>query len=136
MDRRAFVTGLGAILAAPIAARAQQPEKVWRIGVLSPGWPFAPADVFEAFRQGLGAAGYVEGRNLKIDWRFAEGQGEHLPELARQLLQLNVDVIVTVNTPAVVSAKDVTTTIPSSSSKSPTRPRPASSKVSLDRAAM
>src|SRR5262249_421743 len=84
----------------------------WRIGVLSPGSPFVPADVFEAFRQGLGDGGYIEGRNLRIEWKFAAGHGERLPELARQLLELTVDVIVTVNTPAVVAAKGVTTTTP------------------------
>jgi putative ABC transport system substrate-binding protein len=112
MNRRAFITGLGAVLAAPLGAEAQQLAKVWRVGVLSPGAPFVPADVFDAFRQGLGDRGYVEGRNLRIDWRFAAGRGERLPELARELLQLNVDVIVTVNTPAVFAAKSVTTTIP------------------------
>jgi putative tryptophan/tyrosine transport system substrate-binding protein len=112
MNRRAFLTGLGAVLAAPLGANGQQATKIWRIGVLSPGWAFVAADLFEAFRQGLADAGYVEGRNLKIDWRFAEAHGERLPELARQLLQLNVDVVVTVNTPAVVAAKSVTTTTP------------------------
>src|SRR5262245_16135244 len=113
MDRRRFLlTSLGGVLASPLAAEAQQAAKVWRVGVLSPGAPFVPADVFEAFRLGLGDGGYVEGRNLRIDWRFAAGHGERLPELARQLLQLNVDVIVTVNTPAVVAAKGVTTTTP------------------------
>src|SRR5262245_23841111 len=113
MDRRRFLlTSLGGVLASPLAAEAQQAAKVWRVGVLSPGAPFVPADVFEAFRLGLGDGGYVEGRNLRIDWRFAAGHAERLPELARQLLQLNVDVIVTVNTPAVVAAKSVTTTIP------------------------
>src|SRR5262245_14167384 len=112
MSRRAFLAASAAVLAAPRAAEAQPAAKVRRIGVLSPGSPFVPADVFEAFRQGLGEAGYVEGQNLRIDWRFAAGHGERLPELARQLLQLNVDVIVTVNTPAVVAAKSVTTTIP------------------------
>src|SRR5262245_38027512 len=113
MDRRRFLlTSLAGALAAPLGAEAQQGAKVRRIGVLSPGPPFVPADVFEAFRQGLGEAGYVEGQNLRIDWRFAAGHGERLPDLARQLLKLNVDVIVTVNTSAVVAAKSVTTTIP------------------------
>jgi putative ABC transport system substrate-binding protein len=113
VDRRCFLlTSVASAVAAPLAAEAQPAAKVRRIGVLSPGSPFVPADVFEAFRQGLAEVGYVEGQNLRIDWRFAAGHGEHLPELARQLLQLNVDVIVTVNTPAVAAAKSVTTTIP------------------------
>jgi putative ABC transport system substrate-binding protein len=85
---------------------------MWRIGVLTPGWPFVPSDVYEAFRQGLRALGYVEGGNLAIEWRFATGHVERLPQLAAELLQLNVDVIVTVNTAAVVAAKRATTRIP------------------------
>ena len=112
MDRRTFLGTMGAVLAAPLAAEAQQAAKVQRIGVLSPGSAFVPADLFEAFRRGLGEAGYVEGQNVRIDWKFAAGHGERLSELARQLLQLKVDVIVTVNTPAVVAAKSVTTTTP------------------------
>ena len=115
ITRRRILAGF-TVAMTPIGATASAQEykagKVRRIGVLSPGSPFVPADVFEAFRQGLGEAGYVEGQNLRIDWRFAAGHGERLPELARQLLQLNVDVIVTVNTPAVVAAKSVTTTTP------------------------
>lgn len=87
------------LLAAPPAA-APPPTKMVRIGVLSPGFPFVPADTFGAFRQGLRDLGYVEGRNLTIEWRFAKGQAERLPDLAADLVRANVDVIVPINMPA------------------------------------
>ena len=91
MDRRAFLGTLtGGLLAAPLAAEAQQRGKVWRIGVLST----ADGPDWEAFRQGLRALGYVEGRNMFIEYRWHAGKYENLPALAADLVKLNVDVIV------------------------------------------
>ena len=112
--RRVFLGTLaGGLLAAPLAAHAQQAGKVWRVGVLSPG--LSPADSsarFEAFRLGLRELGYIEGQNVAIEWRFAEGREDRLPDLAAELIRLKVDVILTINTPATQAAKSATTTIP------------------------
>jgi ABC-type uncharacterized transport system substrate-binding protein len=113
MDRRAFLHALtGGLLAAPLAAEAEQAGKLVHVGVLSPGWPFVPSDVFEAFRRRLRDLGYVEGRNLAIEWKFAAGHDERLPELVAELLHVNVDVIVPVNMPAAKAAKGATGKIP------------------------
>ena len=114
IDRRTFLAGTGAVLlAAPFAAQAQQGEKVWRLGVLSPGLsPCGPSVRFEAFRRGLRELGYIEGQNIAIEWRFAEGKDDQLPDLAAELVRLQVDVILTINTPATRAAKNATTTIP------------------------
>jgi putative ABC transport system substrate-binding protein len=101
------------ILAAPLAD-AQQAGKVPRIGMLvgsSPESPTARA-VLDAFRQGLRERGYTEGKNIVIEYRWAQGRFERFPELAAELVRLKVDVIVTGNTPAALAAKHVTTTIP------------------------
>jgi putative ABC transport system substrate-binding protein len=101
-----------ALLVAPHAAGAQQPKKVPRIGVL---WTFSPtiASPFaEAFRQGLRGLGYVEGQNIALEQRWAEGRFDRLPSLAAELVRLNVDVIVTASTPAVQAAQQATRTIP------------------------
>jgi putative tryptophan/tyrosine transport system substrate-binding protein len=97
MDRRAFL-GLGAtgVIAAPSVARAQQASTVHRIGFLSlHSRPTAPV---EAFREGLRELGYVEGRNLTIEYRWAAGRAERLPEMAAELVRLKVEVIVGVTT--------------------------------------
>ena len=99
-----------ALLGAPLVSHAQTAGKVYRIGVLSPG--ASPPGSLEAFRDGLRDLGYVEGRTIVIEWRFAEGKNERLPSLAEELVQLNVDVIFAVNTPAAFAAKKATTTIP------------------------
>lgn len=98
------------LLVAPLIAEAQPATKVYRIGVLSPG--SSPPGPLEAFREGLHDLGYVEGRTIVIEWRFAEGKNEQLPSLAEELVRLNVDVIFAVNTPAAWAAKKATTTIP------------------------
>jgi len=91
---------------------AQQPAaKVPRVGYLSAASRTADTRV-EAFRQGLRELGYVEGKNINIEYRYAEGVSEQLPELAEELVRLKVDVIVAPSTPAVRAAKEVTTTIP------------------------
>jgi ABC-type uncharacterized transport system substrate-binding protein len=112
MDRRRFlVTSLAGALATPLAAEAQQAAKgPARVGVLYPGpKPLGP---LEAFRHGLVEFGYVEGQNLTIDWRFADGRNEQLPQLASQLVRLKVDVIFAVNTQAAQAAKNASDTIP------------------------
>ena len=110
MNRRAFVTGLGALLAAPLAAEAQQPGKVYRVGVLSSEVP--PPGFLDAFREGLRDFGHVDGQNISLELREAGGANERLPDLARELIELNVDVIVAINTPAARAAKGATATIP------------------------
>jgi putative tryptophan/tyrosine transport system substrate-binding protein len=110
--RRAFIGTLaGGLLAAPLAAEAQQAAKVARIGYLSPSLATSP-HLREAFRQGLRDLGYVEGRNLVIEYRGAEGKPERLPALAAELVALKVDVIVVTSTPAALAAKQATRTIP------------------------
>ena len=112
MRRREFITLLGGAAAAwPLAARAQQPAKVPRIGFLFYGSP-GPSPELDAFRQGLRELGYIEGQNIVIEYRFASGRVERLPELATELVRLKPDVIVTPGTPASLAAKQATSTIP------------------------
>jgi len=110
-----IVTFTLGILSAPLSAEAQQPAKVPRIGVLLP-WPAptpsAPSPTLEAFRQGLRELGRVEGQNIAIEYRYAEGKFERLPDLAAELVRLKVDVIVTSSDPAIRAVKQATTTIP------------------------
>jgi len=93
----------GILTLAPFAAEAQPTGKVSRIGFLFYGSPGSSAEL-DAFRQGLRELGYIEGQNVTIDYRFASGQVERLPELATELARLKVDVIVTSNTPAAMAA--------------------------------
>jgi ABC-type uncharacterized transport system substrate-binding protein len=99
------------LLAAPLAAEAQQATKVARIGYLAPNLAASP-HLPEAFRQGLRDLGYVEGRNVVIEYRDAEGKFERLPALTAELIALKVDVIVAGSTPAALAAKQATRTIP------------------------
>jgi putative ABC transport system substrate-binding protein len=109
MKRREFVTLLGGAAATlPLAARAQQPDRMRRIGVLAT-LPLPPVQRF--FRK-LQEYGYVEGRNLQLDRRFAEGDDDRYPSLAAELVALPVDIIVTWGTPAALAAKQTTSTIP------------------------
>ena len=111
--RRKFLATLGGgAVAWPLAARAQSSSKVWRIGVLETTSMALNAPNFDAFRQSLRDLGYVEGQNLIIEYRSAQGRGERFAELTADLLRLGVDVIVTRGTPAVVAAKKATTTTP------------------------
>jgi putative ABC transport system substrate-binding protein len=112
MDRRRFLlTSLAGAFAAPLASQAQQAVKVSRIGFLSPR---SSSDVgrLAAFRQGLRELGYVEGQNIAIESRWAEGTYDRLPGLADELVRLKVDVIVTYAAPAIQAAKRATGTIP------------------------
>ena len=104
-----IVTLILSLLAAPLAADAQPPAKVPRIGVLS--LP-PPGPLLDEFRHELRELGWVEGQNIVIEERGAGGKHERLPDLAADLVQLQVDVILTITTPAALAAKNVTTTIP------------------------
>jgi putative ABC transport system substrate-binding protein len=105
-----LITALS-VLAAPLAADAQRPGKIPRIGVLMPGRP--PSLLLDAFRRGLRELGYVEGQTISIEYRWAEGKVDRLPSLAAELVGLKVDVIVTGGgVPGVHAAKRATDTIP------------------------
>lgn len=113
--RRSFVRALGAtLLAAPLGSFAQQQGKAWRIGFLSPRRRPASldSDYYGAFPRRMSELGYVEGRNLTIEWRFANGEYERLPGMATELVQLKVDAIMALGPPGVIAAKNATTTIP------------------------
>ena len=112
MKRREFISLLsGAAVGWPVAANAQQAAKIARIGYLGQNLTSNP-QVREAFRQGLRDLGYVEGRNLVIEYRDAEGKFDRLPALAAELVALKVDVIVALNTVQALAAKQATRTIP------------------------
>jgi ABC-type uncharacterized transport system substrate-binding protein len=112
MDRRTFLGAVtGGLLAAPLAVEAQQGKRV-RIGFLSGNPPSDTRDAFDAFRMKLRDLGYVEGRNLLIDSRYADARYERLPQLVAELLRLRVDVVFTYGTPGSLAAKHATTTIP------------------------
>src|SRR2546428_4683163 len=91
---------------------AQQAKKAWRTGFLAATSPSVEAARIEAFRQGLREFGYVEGKNIVMEWRWAEGTFDRLPELAADLVRLNVEVIVTGGSTSTGAAKKVTTTVP------------------------
>jgi len=111
MRRRDFITLFGGAAAAwPLAARAQQP-KVPTIGALVIG-NISPEEFWREFRQGLRDLGYVEGQNIRFEFRSAEGQINRLPELAAELVRLKVDVIVTWFTPTALAARRATREIP------------------------
>ena len=113
MDRRAFIGALsGGLLATPRAAGAQQAGKVYRIGYLAGGTSTGRSTTVEAFREGLRELGWVEGENIVIDYRFAEGKLDPLPDLAAELVRLKVDVIVASPYSPAAAAKNATATIP------------------------
>jgi putative ABC transport system substrate-binding protein len=113
INRRTFLAGTGAVLlAAPLAAEAQPAGKIFQIGYLGNSTPSVEATLIEAFRQGLRENGYVEGKNVVVHYRWAEGRIETFPALAAELVRLKVDVIVASGTPASLAAQQATKTIP------------------------
>jgi ABC-type uncharacterized transport system substrate-binding protein len=113
MKRREFITLLGGAAAAwPLAARAQQPTRLPTIGVLGPNTPSLDSRRIGAFVQRLGELGWIEGRNVAIEYRWAEGRTERLAEFAAEFVRLHVDVIVTSATPPSIAAKQATSVIP------------------------
>jgi len=113
MDRRAFITTLGGgILAAPLAAEAQQAAKLAKIGLLSVTTPAVLAPAIEAFRQALLELGHVEGKTFVLESRYGEGRFERLSELARELVGLKVSVIVATSDVVIAALKRETQTIP------------------------
>ena len=113
MDRRTFLAGTGAVLlAAPLAAGAQQPGKVYRVGFLGNSTAALEGNLVGPFREGLRDLGYIEGRNILIEYRWADGEYERFPALIAELAALKVDVIVTAGTPAALAVKKTTPSIP------------------------
>jgi putative ABC transport system substrate-binding protein len=113
MERRTFLMMVtGGLLAAPLVGEAQQAGKVYRIGILEAIPAAQNAANLDALRKGLRDLGYVEGRNLIIEYRSADGRAERFPDLASELVHLKVDLIVTRGTPAARAAKNATGTIP------------------------
>jgi putative ABC transport system substrate-binding protein len=108
------LTSLAGAVVMPRAAEAQQAEKVHRIAFLGGGSATGPSGQYrvDALRAGLRELGYVEGKNIVIEYRWAEGKYDRLPNLAAELVRLKLDVIVTGGTPATQAAMQATTTIP------------------------
>jgi putative tryptophan/tyrosine transport system substrate-binding protein len=113
VGRRQFITLLGGAAAAwPLAARAQRSGKVHRIGFLGSATAAGSAKPVESLRTGLREFGYVEGTNIGLEFRWAEGVYDRLPHLAAELIATNVDVLIVHGTPAALVAKQATSTIP------------------------
>jgi putative ABC transport system substrate-binding protein len=116
MNRRDAVLGLVALgaMTGPHASFGQQQDRVWRVGFLTlrPRPASLNTHYYGAFPKGMRELGYVEGKNLTIEWRFADGKLERLPDLATELVRLNVDVIVAAGSPAIRAVQKATTTIP------------------------
>ena len=111
IERREFITLLGGTAAWPVAARAQQPVMPL-IGVLSTRAPGADPPLLTALHRGLKEVGFVDGQNLRIEYRFAANQYDRLPTLAADLVNRRVALIVSMDTPAAPAAKAATATIP------------------------
>ena len=113
MERRTFLALVSAsLLVAPLAAEAQQGGEVYRVGFLGNSTAALEANLVGPFREGLRELGYVEGQNIAIEYRWAEGQYERFPALIAELLARKVDVIVTAGTPASLAVKKATTSVP------------------------
>ena len=112
MNRRDTVLALLALGAAPVVAEGQKPTSMPRIGYLGTSSPSLEPQYVAAFRQQLRDLGYVEGQNIAIEYRWAEGRDDRLPDLAAEVVRLNPDVIVTTGTPGTLAAKQATKTIP------------------------
>ena len=111
MDRRTFLSALG-LLAAPLAAEAQQAGKVHRVGILSASSRETQEPAYQALLRGLSERGWIEGQNLMVERRWADGRNERLPALAAELVHRKVDVIVAVAEAASLAAKDATKSVP------------------------
>ena len=113
MNKKVSCTVLGALLLAlSFQAEAQQPKKIPRIGILAAQSRSSSSYRIEAFRKGLVELGYMEERNIAIEYRYADGQLERLPDLAAEVVRVKVDIILALGTPAAHAAKQATTTIP------------------------
>ena len=113
MKRKIIVLALSAMLfALSVSAHAQEPTKVPRIGFLDLSTAAGSAVLMDAFREEMGKLGWIEGKNITIEYRFAEGKPERLPELASDLVRLKVDIIVGTSTGPALAAKGATATIP------------------------
>jgi putative ABC transport system substrate-binding protein len=113
MNRRRFVLGsLAGAFAAPLAAGARNPSKVPRIGFLAPRTRADAAPFVDGFLQGLRELGWMDGKNIAIDYRFADGESDRLPSLAAELVRLKVDVILAGSSAPAMAAKNATRTIP------------------------
>src|SRR5437773_2235729 len=113
MDRRTFIgCAAGGVLATPLASFVQAQAKVWRIGMMETVSTELNAANLNAFREGLRELGYVEGQNLIIEYRSADGLSERFADFAAELVGLKVDLLVTRGTPASLAAKRATRTIP------------------------
>ena len=112
MNRRTFVAASLGLLAAPLAAEAQQLAKVPQVGFLGPRSRADGAPFVDALLHGLGELGWTDGKNIAIVYRFAEGRLDRLPALAAELVRLQVDLILAASTPPAVAAKNATSTIP------------------------
>jgi putative ABC transport system substrate-binding protein len=112
LGRRDFITLIGGAAAIwPLAARAQQVGKVWRIGILDTANRELNKDIAALFK-GLSAFGYIEGQNLIVEYRSADGRNERLPDLVSELLRLNLDLIVVRGTPEIIAIKNANSKIP------------------------
>src|SRR5829696_3304795 len=112
MRRRELLVALAALAAACRSSHAQEGGKVYRLGMLEPVPAAENGANLTALREGLRKLGYVEGKNLVIDYRSADGRAERFPELASELVRSKVDLIVTRGTPAAQAAKEASRTIP------------------------
>jgi putative ABC transport system substrate-binding protein len=112
MKRRRFISLLGGATAWPLVARAQEAGRVYRIGFLGNSTAALEVNLVEPFRDGLRNLGYIEGRNILIEYRWAEGKYERFPALIAELIALKVDAIVTAGTPASLAVKMAATAIP------------------------
>ena len=112
MRRREFIVALGGAAAWPLATRAQQPAKIYRIGVLETVSPASNAKNIDALQRGLRELGYVDKQNYVLEYRSADGDAGRFPPLAEELVRLRADLIVTRGTPAARAAKNATESDP------------------------
>jgi putative tryptophan/tyrosine transport system substrate-binding protein len=110
--RRSVLLFSALLFALRVSVQAQQPKKIPRIGALFPGYPATYSPRTTAFLQGLQELGYVDGKNIMIEWRWAEDKVERLPDLAAELVRFNPEVVITNGTPAIKALKNATRTIP------------------------